>query len=212
MEYNSLLNLVGDDPVFESAMLLSGEIDPKNIRLQLSRWVNSGRVYQLRRGLYAIAPPYQKTIPHPFLVANHLQRSSYVSLQSVLAFYGMIPDTVTVITSVGTGRPEKLATPLGTFEYRHVKSTLFFGYQVIDVGGQEIFVATPGKALLDLVYLTPDGDSPGFLQGLRLQNLDRINLGQLQKDSMTFDTPKMDRAAKVISQMAFSETTEYEDL
>lgn len=207
-----MLNLVGDDPVFESAMLLSGEIDPKNIRLQLSRWVNSGRVYQLRRGLYAIAPPYQKTIPHPFLVANHLQRSSYVSLQSVLAFYGMIPDTVTVITSVGTGRPEKLATPLGTFEYRHVKSTLFFGYQVIDVGGQEIFVATPGKALLDLVYLTPDGDSPGFLQGLRLQNLDRINLGQLQKDSMTFDTPKMDRAAKVISQMAFSETTEYEDL
>ncbi|MBU1748407.1 MAG: hypothetical protein KKA73_12020, partial [Chloroflexi bacterium] len=28
----------------------------------------AGRLYQLRRGLYALAPPFQKTRPHPFLV------------------------------------------------------------------------------------------------------------------------------------------------
>jgi len=88
MDFESLLELIAEDPVFDSSLLLAGEVDPKNVRLQLTRWVNSGRIYQLRRGLYAIAPPYQKSHPHPFLVANRLQRASYVSLQSALACNG----------------------------------------------------------------------------------------------------------------------------
>lgn len=76
MEFNTLLKLVGSDPIFESSLLLAGDVDPKLIRIQLSRWVKSGKIHRLRRGLYAIAPPYQKQQPHPFLVANHLQKAS----------------------------------------------------------------------------------------------------------------------------------------
>jgi len=50
MEFDSLLKLIGDDPVFESSLLLSGNINPKTVHLQLTRWVNNGRIYQLRRG------------------------------------------------------------------------------------------------------------------------------------------------------------------
>lgn len=175
MEFDLLLKLIGDDPVFESSLLLAGDINPKIIRLQLTRWVNSGRIYQLRRGLYSIAPPYQKIQPHPFLVANHLQRASYVSLQSALAFYGLIPETVNITISVTAGRPERLETPLGIFEFRHIKTTLLFGYQMIDLGGQNALMATPEKALLDLVYLHPGGESLDYLHGLRLQNLDRLD-------------------------------------
>jgi predicted transcriptional regulator of viral defense system len=212
MEYNSLLKLIGDDPVFESSLLLAGMINPKIVRLQLSRWVNSGRIFQLRRGLYSIAPPYQKIKPHPFLVANRLQRSSYVSLQSALAFYGLIPETVNITVSITTGRPERLSTPLGTFDYRHVKPNLLFGYRMTDLGGQEAFVATPEKALLDLVYLTPGGDLQNFLQGLRLQNLDRLDPDALKKQAVLFDSPKMDKAVKVISQLMLGETSEYEEI
>ncbi|MHB0923978.1 MAG: type IV toxin-antitoxin system AbiEi family antitoxin domain-containing protein [Bellilinea sp.] len=212
MEFDELLRLVGDDPVFESSLLLAGNINPKIVRLQLTRWVNSRRIYRLRRGLYSIAPPYQKIQPHPFLVANHLQRSSYVSLQSALAFYGLIPENVNITVSVTPGRPERLETPLGIFEFRHIKSNLLFGYQMIDLGGQNALVATPEKALLDLVYLQPGGESPNHLHGLRLQNLDHLNLGQLKKQSKVFDSPKMSKAAKVISQLMLSETSEYEEL
>src|SRR4030067_2371137 len=102
MEYDTLLKLIGNEPVFETSLLLAGNINPKIVRLQLTRWVNSRRIYQLRRGLYSIAPPYQKIQPHPFLVANHLQRSSYVSLQSALAFYGLIPENINIIVGVST--------------------------------------------------------------------------------------------------------------
>ena len=212
MNYDALLNLIGDDPVFESSLLLAGNINPKIVRLQLSRWVNSGRICQLRRGLYSIAPPYQKIKPHPFLVANHLQRSSYVSLQSALAFYGLIPDTVNITISASVGRPERLKTPLGTFEYRHIKPPLLFGYQLTDLGSQEAFMATPEKALLDLVYLTPGGDSPNFLQGLRLQNLDHLDPDLLKKHIELFGSLKITKAEKVISQLMLGETSEYEEI
>ncbi len=212
MEFDSLLKLIGDDPVFESSLLLSGNINPKIVRLQLTRWVNSGRIYQLRRGLYSIAPPYQKIKPHPFLIANHLQRASYASLQSALAYYSLIPETVHTTVSVTTGRPDRFETPLGTYEFRHIKTDLLFGYQMIDLGGQSALVATPEKALLDLIYLQPGGETQNYLKELRLQNIERLDLDLLKKQSEVFNTPKMHRAVKGIWQLIRGQTSEYEEL
>jgi predicted transcriptional regulator of viral defense system len=212
MEFDLLLKLIGNDPVFASSLLLAGNINPKIVRLQLSRWVNSGRIYQLRRGLYAIAQPYQKVKPHPFLVANHLQPASYVSLQSALAFYDMIPETLNITVSVTTGRPERLETPLGIFEFRHIKPSLLFGYQMTDLNGQNALLATPEKALLDLIYFQSGGESMNYLQELRLQNLERLELDLLRKHSEFFDSPKIRTAVKRISRLIFSEKGEYEDL
>ena len=58
MEFNDLLDLVGEEPIFNSSLLMAGDVNPGLMRQQLSRWVKSGKVYQLRRGLYALAPPY----------------------------------------------------------------------------------------------------------------------------------------------------------
>lgn len=212
MEYDLLLKLIGDDPVFESSLLLAGNVDPKLIRIQLSRWVKTGKIYQLRRGLYSIAPPYQKINPHPFLVANHLQKASYVSLQSALAYYGLIPEVVNITTSVSTGRPERLETPLGTYEFRHVKTEFLFSYQMVELGGQSAFVATPEKALLDLIYLQPGSDSIAYLKELRLQNIEKLDKDLLLKLSRRFSTPKLQNATKGILQLISDKSEEFEDL
>jgi len=91
MKWQALLALVADEALFSSALLLAGDVSAAQVRLQLSRWVKTGRLLQLRRGLYALAPTWRKLEPHPFLIANQLQRGSYVSLQSALAFYGSSP-------------------------------------------------------------------------------------------------------------------------
>lgn len=212
MLFDSLLKLVGDDPIFESSLLLAGNVDPKRIRIQLSRWVKAGKIYQIRRGLYSIAPPYQKRKPHPFVVANHLQKASYVSLQSALAFYGHIPEVVNITTSVSTGRPERLHTPLGIYEFRHIKIGLLFGYRMTDFGEQSAFVATPEKALLDLIYLQPGADAITYLSELRLQNLAQIDKNLLKKQSDKFRTPKINNAVKNILGMISGESEAYEDL
>jgi predicted transcriptional regulator of viral defense system len=216
MEFERLLELVSDEPVFETALLLAGKVDPHIVRLQLTRWTKSGRVYQLRRGLYALAPPYQKVKPHPFLIANHMRRASYVSLQSALAFYGLIPETMQVTLSVTTGRPEQYETPLGVFEFRHVKPELLHGYRMTSLGeatimrsGQQALIATPEKALLDLVYFHPGGEAPEYLHELRLQNLERLDIDALQCQAESFATPKLHRAVTAITRLMLNGTREY---
>ncbi|RMH79461.1 MAG: hypothetical protein D6681_19130, partial [Calditrichaeota bacterium] len=206
-------NIVGDEPVFETGLLLAGEVNPNHVRRQLSRWTRAGRLYQLRRGLYALAPPYQKVKPHPFLIANYLVRGSYISCQSALAYYGLIPEYTPVTVSVTGGRPANWETPLGKFEFRHIKVGLLFGYRLIEVGnGQKAFVALPEKALLDLIHLHPGADSPTYLQELRLQNLDQLDLELLRNFAAFIGSRKLKRATEHIAELAAIEEKEYEPL
>jgi len=213
MEFQRLLEIVGDEPVFETGLLLAGDVDPASVRRQLSRWTKAGRLYQLRRGLYALAPPFQKVKPHPFLVANRMVRGSYVSLQSALEYHGLIPEYVPVVTSVATARPARWDTPLGSYEFRHIRTDLLYGYRLVELGaGQQAFIATPEKALLDMVYLRPGGDSPGYLQELRLQNLERLDLVELQRQAGLANSPKLRRAASRVAGLAHAEALEYQTL
>jgi hypothetical protein len=213
MEFERLMEIVGDQPVFETSLLLAGDVDRANVQRQLSRWTKAGRLYQLRRGLYALAPPFQKVEAHPFFVANRLVKPSYVSLQSALSYYGLIPEAVPVATSVTTSRPGRWDTSLGSYAFRHIKTELFRDYRLLELGnGQEAFVASPEKALLDLIYLTPGADSAAYLKELRLQNLEALDLDRLQDEAGLTRRPKLQRAADRVAALARSEMTEYEPL
>ena len=213
MKFRRLIEIVDDEAVFETGLLLAGDVDPANVRRQLSRWTKAGRLYQLRRGLYALAPPFQKVKPHPFLVANRMVRGSYVSCQSALAHYGLIPEHVPVVTSVTTARPARWDTPLGSYEFRHIKTDLLRGYRLTELSpGQRAFVASPEKALLDLIYLQVGGDSLAYLRELRLQNLDRLDLDELGRQADLAGSPKLRRTTALVADLACSEALEYETL
>ena len=213
MNFREIQAIVGRDPVFETGLLLAGDVNPASVRRQLSRLTASGHLIQLRRGLYALAPPYRKVKPHPFLVANYLVRGSYVSLQSALAYHGLIPEHVPVVTSMTTLRPGYRETPIGHFEYNHVKPEYFYGYDLIEVEEkQTALVANPEKALLDLVQLRPGSDSREYLEGLRLQNLERLDLEELGRLAESSGRPKLLRAASIVRVIARQEAEEYKSL
>lgn len=215
MEFEELQSVVAREPVFDSSILLVGDVNPAYLRRQLSEWVRKGKLFQLRRGLYALAPPYLKVSPHRFLVANRLRSGSYVSLQAALAYYSLIPEHVETVTSVTTGRPNEWDTPFGRYTYRHIQADLFFGYkrQVVETDPTQFaFVATPEKALLDLIYLQPGGDSPDYLHSLRLQNLDTVNRDRLQAVARQIKKPKLQRAASRIAELMDDFAAEYESL
>ncbi len=213
MEFNELIQIVGNEPVFETALLLAGDVDPARVRQQLSRWTASGKLYQLRRGLYALAPPFRKTEPHPFFLAGRLVPGSYVSCFSALSYHGLIPERVPTVTSVTSGRPLLRETPFGTFEFKHLKVELLRGYRPVEVAaGQVAMIATPEKAILDLVYLHPGADSPAYLQELRLQNLEKLDPDALREMAHFFKKPKLLRAAESIAGLAAEEASVYETL
>lgn len=210
MKFEDLLRIVGDEPVFETGLLLAGHVDPGDVRRQLSRWTSSGLLFQLRRGLYCLAPPYRKVKAHPFLIANRLMRGSYVSLESALAHYGLIPEHAPSVTSMVPGRPAIHENPLGTFYFHHLDRKYYEGYRRMDMpAAQYALVASPEKALLDLIHLRSGGDDPAFIGELRLQNLDMLDPRELERLGWS---PKLKRAVRIIQAMIQEQQEEYEPL
>ena len=202
MKFEELVAAVAEEPVFETGLLLAGPCDPGNVRRQLSRWVRSGRVQRMRRGLYALAPPWQRRVPHPFLLANRLAPGSYVSGPTALAFFHAIPEYVPEVTSVTPGRAHTRQLPSRRFSFRHLKADRLFGYRLLDLGdGQQAFAATPEKALLDSVYLQPGGDDLTYLRELRL-DFDALDLDALDETAARYAAPKASRAAGRVRQLA----------
>ena len=194
MKFIDLLEKVSDLPVFTVRFLAAGG-NLAQIRLQISRWVKDGKIIRLHKGVYTLAEPYRKVAPEPLCIANSLKQASYVSLHSALSWCGMIPEFVPAVTSITTGRPQTIETPLGRFEFRHVSKKYFWGYRQIELKiGQTAFIAHPEKALLDLIYLTPGSDTIEFIEELRLQNFEQINIAVLCEFTERFHSPKLNRA------------------
>ena len=202
MKFQEAVDIASDEPLFETGLFLAGDVDPADLRRQLSRWTRSGRIQQLRRGLYVLARPWRKHRPHPFLVANRLAPGSYVSGLSALAFAGAIPEYVAETTSVTAGRPGVRTTVLGRFSLRHLKGSMMFGYRLTALGqGQSAFVAEPEKAILDMVHLHPGGDRRPYLEELRL-DFDALRLDRLEAFAAVAATPKLTRTARVLRDIA----------
>ena len=196
MKWADFLHMIEGHVLFEPAMLSAGPDHQANLLRQISRWVKSGKLIQLRRGLYTVAPPYTSDKPHSFTVAGRLIWPSYVSLQSALSWHGLIPEAVPVTTSITTRRPGSNKTPLGLFQYRHVKPAFFWGYAETRFdNGQTAFIARPEKALLDLCYLTPGADSPDYIRTLRIDPEGFVDLSQLQADAERSGSAKLKRFA-----------------
>lgn len=213
MRYAQLLDIVGEEAVFETPLLTAGKVSPYQAQRRLTDWSKSGKVKPLRRGLYVLPRSVRTVEPHPFVIANRLVAGSYVSLEMALSYYSLIPEHVAVITSVTTGRPGKWQNEFGRFYYRHIHPRYFFGmeYRLI-TNNQYAYVAYPEKALLDFIYLRKSGDSADFIQSLRLQNLDQLDLDRLWQFTHRFNRPKLYRAVTIVVQLVETEAIEYEVL
>ena len=202
MNIQELARLVQDEPLFTSSLLKVAGIKTTQIELQLVRWVKSGYLLKLRRGVYILGKPYRKIEPHPFLVANRLQQGSYVSFQSALAYYDLIPEHVPSVTSATTGRSETVDTPMGSFIFRHLKVGMLSGYRQVQVADrQQAIIASAEKALVDLLYATHGSDSNGYIEELRLQNMESISADKLEMETKASGSWKVRKAVKKILKM-----------
>jgi len=196
MDINKLAGFVADSPVFNAEILRVGKADPRSVNVQLSRWKKAGKIIQLRRGLYMLNSPYVK-LPagYDLYIAGALHSPSYVSLHKALEYHGLIPEGVPVYTCVTTRRPVTVRNQVGEFVYRHIRQGLFWGYEKAETAAGDLFVATPEKALLDLFYLDGVKISEPYLEELRLQNLETLDLERLGAFAQKTGSPGLIKAA-----------------
>lgn len=199
MKIEELASRLPPTGLFRTGLILSGQPNPASVLRQLDRWQKRGRILQLRRGVYVFQKRPAASGIHPFAAANALKKASYVSLQSALAHYGMIPEYVPVTTSVTTGRPEELETPIGRFEFRHTAPSRFFGFVETEIApDQPALIATPQKALVDLLYLTPHSDDRDYLRELRIERPEGFDLGAL---AAAVERQGSDKVARAVTRL-----------
>lgn len=133
----------------------------------LSRWSSSGRILMLAPGHY-VFPDSIGDETDLYTVANSIYRPSYVSLESALSSYGLIPETVRSITSVSTRKTRRIDSPVGTFQYRSIRPDLLFGYLPHRGTKHSYLMARPEKAILDFLYLNTSYNRPDELRELRI--------------------------------------------
>jgi predicted transcriptional regulator of viral defense system len=184
--------MVGEVPIFEASHLMTRVDRPNTFRHQLDVWTEQGNIQLLRPGLYVLARQYRQVRPHPFLVANHLVPGSYVSCESALMHYGLIPERRGPTISVNTIGSGEVGTVLGRYVYHQIDLRYIAGYEYQALTyNQSAMVARPEKALLDFIYLTPEEDLEIILESLRLQNLRRFEVGASRAMAEVFDNPKL---------------------
>ncbi len=106
------------------------------VHLSRGRWLVDKRVDRL-------ALPELILAPYP----------AYISLQTALFHHGLIEQVPSVVYAVTPGRPRRLATPMGTISFHRMPPELFKGFELSS--GSDAKIATPEKALFDLLYLAP---------------------------------------------------------
>jgi predicted transcriptional regulator of viral defense system len=123
---------------------------------KLGELVREGYLLQAKRGIYIPGPELKMAGPEPFLLANYLVGPSYVSLDTALSYWGLIPERVYEISSVTTARPRTIRTAAGRFSYQRLHLPYYsFGIkQVALTTRQTALVASPEKALCDKLITT----------------------------------------------------------
>ena len=165
MDFRALRSKLIDLPLFNFNDIR--KIDPGFHRQQLTGWQKRNYIQPLAGGYYILT---DRKVDEAFLfmAANRIYAPSYISLESALAYYQVIPESVLGVTSVSTRKTSRLDSRWGMFTFRTIKPDYFFGYDVQDAqNNRKFMLAKLEKAVLDYLYLNTDLRSSEDFVGLR---------------------------------------------
>lgn len=151
---------------------------------KLGRMVRHGELIPIIKGLYED----DRTTPG-YLLAGSIYGPSYLSFQFALSFYGLIPEAVYTFTSATYGKKKKkrYETPFGAFSYRDVPPQVYpLEIRLEREEGYDFQIASPEKALCDMLYALPPVRNQKELEKLLFEDLrlDAEACARLNRDTL----------------------------
>ena len=156
MDVNQIIRSYSKQPITHQ-LLMSLFKDYQRPNDKIHRLLNEGTLQAIKKKLYIAGPALHAGKPEPILLANHILGPSYVSTDTALAYYGLIPERVFEISSMTTKASRDFSTPMGLFTYTKLPLPYYsFGIKQEKVSDdQYAMMASREKALFDKVVTTP---------------------------------------------------------
>lgn len=129
-------------------------LQDSTIDTYISRFLKYREIYRLKKGLYVSADFFDKNrndISYTFYLANIIRTPSYVSSWTALQYYNLTTEAIHSVTSVTTKVTRDYQTRVGNFAYQSINKTYFTDFTLAK-GNFDFFIASPPKALFDLLY------------------------------------------------------------
>jgi len=185
----NLLKQLKELPYFNNGMVyqLGKQLGLKDstIKTYISRFLKRKELIQLKRGFYVSLEFYNKNkkdVSYLFYLANVIRTPSYISSWSALQYYNLTTDVIHTITSVTPKITRDYKNKIGNFSYNSIKKDFFTDFSLVK-GRFDFFIASPSKALFDLLYFRTNqfrGVSIKEIKNL-IRDL-RIDINEMDKD------------------------------
>ena len=206
MEINQAIRSYAAQPLTHQLLLslLKGYKRPNDKVYDL---LQQGVLESIKKGLYIAGPAVKGNKPEPFLLANHILGPSYISLDTALSYYGLIPERVYEVSSVTTKASRKFSTPMGLFSYTRLRLPYYsFGIRQTKLSDdQYVLIASPEKALFDkvattsgMVFRSPKNAASYLLENMRMDEDGLKGLDTTTMAEWLPDAPKKNSLSMVI--------------
>lgn len=124
----------------------------RTMQNQLQSWTNKGLLLRLKNGVYKIQFPEGGPDLPDLYIANKIYEPSYVSLETALSFYSIIPEVAAQVISVTTRQTKLFRNKIGSFKYVSCKNDVYLGYKIINYENFKVYIAEQEKAVVDFIY------------------------------------------------------------
>jgi len=154
-------------------------ISEDSARVLCTRYVKQKYLIRLKRNFYILKEKWDNITPNQRLeAANILQVPSYISLMTALSFYEYTTQVQQkFVESISLYRTLTKDIEGFIFNYSKIKKDLYFGFDKKN----NIFIASPEKALIDSLYLSYLGKYNLDLSSLNLEKIDRKSCEDILK-------------------------------
>jgi predicted transcriptional regulator of viral defense system len=129
-------------------------VEPSTVDTYISRFLKHRDIFRLKNGLYISADFLEKNrddASYGYYLANVLRTPSYISSWAALQYYNLATESIRAVTCVTTKVTRDYQTKAGNFSYQTMNKNLFTGFTLVH-GRFDFFIATPSKALFDMLY------------------------------------------------------------
>lgn len=196
MKYLEFEKSLKSYPVFSIKDIKKQFSDFDNRRLV--EWQDKGYIVKIRRGYYCFQERNRGEF-FLYIAANKIYSPSYISMESALAYYNLIPEGVFMTTSVSTKNTAIYNTAFGNFQYKHIKPMLFFGYKLLPEHDYTIKIAEPEKVILDFFYMN-NLKSIEEIEEMRFNEIivkELISLVKMEKYQKVFNSKILDKRIRM---------------
>lgn len=171
------------------ALKIFGTKKIKTLYELLQRLEKNGIIRRITKGRYH----FSLREYNDFELANFLVNPSYISLESALSFYGILPQFPYTVTSITPLKSKRICHQEKEYEFSHLESKYFWGF----VKKDKFLIASPEKALLDELYFMAKKLRKIHTQDLNLKPVDKKKLGELYKRYKFIPLQKLIKKLKI---------------